>query len=131
MIKFNENTLNSFIKFATIGILVFLIDYILYQCFIVFFKPLASRFFSYSYASWIAWYLNRQYSFSNKVGTFFSYYLGASVAGVQNIAISNILMATFGADDIKPFIFIGMGCAYGLGFNFIIQSKITFRRNKK
>jgi len=131
LIKFNKENLNSFIKFAIIGFLVFLIDYIFYQCFVVFFKPLTARFFSYSFATWIAWYLNRQYSFSNKSGTFFSYYVGASIAGFQNIAISNILISSFGSDHIRSFIFIGMGCLYGLGFNFIFQSKITFRHKRK
>jgi putative flippase GtrA len=131
LIKLNEETLNSFIKFAIIGFLVFLIDYIFYQCFAVFFRPLTSRFFSYSFATWIAWFLNHQYTFSNKSGTFFSYYLGASVAGIQNIVISNLLISSFGDDHIKSFIFIGMGCLYGLGFNFAFQSKITFRHNRK
>ncbi len=131
MIKFNEETFSVFIKFVIVGFLVFLIDYIFYQCSVVFLKPLTSRFFSYSFATWIAWFLNRQYSFSNKSGTFFSYYLGASVAGIQNITISNLFISSFGDDYIKSFIFIGIGCLYGLGFNFVFQSKITFRHNRK
>ena len=131
MIKFNEETFNVFIKFAIVGFLVFLIDYIFYQCFVVFLKPLTSRFFSYSFATWIAWYLNRQYSFSNISGTFLSYYLGASVAGIQNIAISNLLISSFGGNYTKSLIFIGIGCIYGLGFNFLFQSKITFRHKRK
>ncbi len=131
MIKLNQETLNSFIKFAIIGFLVFFIDFIFYQCFAVFFRPLTSRFFSYSFATWIAWYLNRQYSFSNISGTFLSYYLGASVAGIQNIAISNLLISSFGGNYIKSLIFIGIGCIYGLGFNFLFQSKITFRHKRK
>jgi putative flippase GtrA len=131
LIKLNQETLNSFIKFAIIGFLVFFIDFIFYQCFAVFFRPLTSRFFSYSFATWIAWYLNRQYSFSNISGTFLSYYLGASVAGIQNIAISNLLISSFGGNYIKSLIFIGIGCIYGLGFNFLFQSKITFRHKRK
>jgi putative flippase GtrA len=131
LIEFNKEAFNIFIKFVIVGFFVFLIDYIFYECFFVFFKSLESRFFSYSFATLIAWYLNRRYSFSNKSGTFFSYYLGASIAGIQNIAISNILISSFGGDHFKPLIFIGMGCIYGLGFNFIFQSKITFMHKRK
>jgi hypothetical protein len=57
--------------------------------------------------------------------------LGASVAGIQNITISNLLISSFGGNHIKALIFIGVGSIYGLGFNFLFQSKITFRHKKK
>ena len=128
--KLQKEQIKILTKFVQIGSLVFLIDYILFQVFVNFLNIIFSRILSYTFCTWIAWNFNRIYTFSNKTGTFINYYFVALAAGIQNVTISNGLMILLGSDYIKSFLFIGIGSIYGLIFNYIFQSKITFKNFK-
>lgn len=118
----------SFKSFLIVGGIVFLLDYLFYQLVSILCNPFNSRLFSYSISTWFAWYMNGRYSFPNARGSFIKYFSGASIAGIQNILISVYLIHLFGHSFVLDLIFIGLGCAYGLFFNFIFQSLVTFRK---
>jgi hypothetical protein len=126
----DKKIINMFLKFLIIGSLVFLLDYLIYQSLIFFFSLFVARFLSYSFATWVAWRLNSKYNFANRSGTFLNYYVGASLAGIQNVLISSALMHTYGSGYMMSFLFIGLGSIYGLFFNFFMQLKITYKNYK-
>jgi putative flippase GtrA len=110
-----------FLKFSLIGSLVFFIDYficLLLQNFIVF---SISRILSYFIATFFAWKFNSIVTFKKK-SSFLIYLMGSIIAGIQNIFISLIL---FNVLD-NQFISIGIGCLYGLFFNYLFQKEVTF-----
>ena len=120
----------SFRSFLIVGGIVFLLDYSLYQFLTILCNPFNSRLISYSISTWFAWYMNGRYSFPDAEGSFMRYFFGASIAGVQNVFISVYLIFLFGHSFLLDFISIGVGCAYGLFFNFIFQSLVTFRKRQ-
>lgn len=125
---FNNFDRKSFRSFLIVGAMVFLLDYSLYQLVSILFNPFNSRLISYSISTWFAWYMNGRYSFPGAEGSFMKYFVGASIAGIQNVLISVCMIHLFGQSFIFDLISIGFGCAYGLFFNFIFQSLVTFRK---
>lgn len=127
-----DNHINvKFFLFSLIGILIFIIDTNLYKIINNFLdSSLIARLLSYSIATWFAWVLNKKFTFKVKNSKFYSYYLGASIAGIQNILISFIMLIYLGDGNFNIYLSIGMGCLYGLLFNFIYQSKLTFGKYK-
>jgi putative flippase GtrA len=122
-------SLKSFRSFLIVGAIVFLFDYILYQLLIEYLSSLNSRFISYTISTWCAWFLNLRFSFGRIKGSFVKYFFGASIAGIQNVLLSIYFVKLFGHSYTFDFISIGIGCAYGLFFNFMFQSMITFRKS--
>ena len=125
---FSNFNWKSFRSFLIVGEIVFLLDYLLYQLVNILCNPFNSRLISYSISTWFAWYMNGRYSFPDAEGGFIKYFFGASVAGIQNVLISVYLIHLLGHSFILDLISIGFGCAYGLLFNFIFQSLVTFRK---
>jgi putative flippase GtrA len=121
----------KFFRFSLIGIVIFIIDANLYKLIInVLDSSLVARLISYSIATWFAWTLNKKYTFKVKNSKFYNYFLGASIAGIQNILISYFILRFLGNGNFIIYLSIGIGCLYGLLFNFIYQSKLTFAKYK-
>ncbi len=128
MLKNFPNNLNlkTLKFFLIIGLMVFLLDYVLYQIATTFFTPFNARLISYSISTWFAWRMNGRYSFPDVKGGFVKYFIGASAAGIQNIFLSIYLIHLMGSSFAIDLISIGFACVYGLFFNFLFQSLITF-----
>jgi putative flippase GtrA len=124
-----KNITNEFIKFAFIGCFIFIIDMIFFYFLNLFFEFLLSRFISYSFATYVAYELNKKITFEKNKSSFILYYIGTSIAGIQNIFISFFLVKGTFIPQINEFYAIGIGCIYGLFFNFLFQKKITFKHD--
>ena len=117
----------TFVRFLAVGVFVFAIDVVLFKAA---FKMIgvveASRVLSYSAATFFAWLANSSWTFADKGRGFLVYFLNASAAGAQNVAISAFVMRFQVFSAQSEIIGITIGCLYGLLFNFYMQRNFTF-----
>ena len=118
----NFKSKKIFLKFTVIGALVFIIDYLICLSLKNFVPFSTSRILSYFLATFFAWQLNSFLTFNEK-SSFFMYLSVTIIAGIQNIFISLLIFKVLD----NQFISIGLGCLYGLFFNYLFQKKITFK----
>jgi len=116
-----------FLRFCSVGFLIYGIDYFFFYVMNSLYGFLPSRIISYTLATFFAYKLNSFHTFQTKKNNLIQYFMGSSLSGIQNILLSYFIAQLFLNHKEFDFLFIGIGCFYGLIFNYFYQKHITFK----
>jgi putative flippase GtrA len=122
------------LKFASIGVVAFLIDAIVFQG--VLFLSIASlyvaRLISFIVATTAAWWLNRTFTFTDSTGIrphlqWARFFAANLVGGSVNYAVFVLAIAIVPLAAAFPVLALAAGSLCGVAFNFTAYQRYVFR----
>ena len=133
--KHERSRRELFVRFASIGVVGFLVDAAVVAALVRGFGVGAyqARPFSYLFAVTTTWWLNRQFTFASrnpKVREYLTFIVTNAFGAGINLLAYAALIAWRGSGGWNPIIGVAVGSVAGLFSNFFLSSKVVFRRRE-
>ena len=120
-------------RFATIGLIGFVVDYLTLQFFylIIGFPIMFSRTLSFLFAVLSNWLLNRKWTFSSHQETnlkkqYSKFLMASAVAAIPNLVIFKILIMWLPQGQLSILLALVAGILVGFVVNFLLSLKWVF-----
>jgi len=122
--------MRSFLSFASVGTLGFLVDAGVLFGLLPYFGPYLARFGSFLVAILVTWRLNRLFTFKSRQdgwAEFKRYFVSQSVGAGLNYAVYALAIFTFESMARWPLAALGLGSVAGLAVNFVMAKRYVFK----
>jgi len=135
-IRINEN--KEFVKFLCVGMCGLFVDTLLFNIFrITFFDPALSAVVSGFIAMMVTFTLNNIWSFGERkiggfgkiLGTFVIYGVSSLIPIIIRSQLVDLFVKALGNGFIPANLGFGIGLVFGLGWNYVIYSRIIWRKS--